>query len=72
MAEGGAAEGQDGGADLRVRDDLDAEDVGKARAAVVAKGAEDEVLALLVEYQDAGQHGADVGTDVGCWLGTAS
>ena len=49
MTEGSAAEGEDRGADLRVRDDLDAEDVGKARPAVIAKGAEDEVLALLIK-----------------------
>ncbi|KAL8288318.1 hypothetical protein RB601_004651 [Gaeumannomyces tritici] len=49
MAEGGAAQRQDGRADLGVGDDLDAEDVGEARAAVVAEGAEDQVLALLVD-----------------------
>jgi hypothetical protein len=57
MAEGGRAERQDGRAHLGVGDDLDAEDVGEARAAVVAEGAEDEVLALLVEDEDAGEHG---------------
>ena len=41
MAEGGRAEGENGRAHLGVRDDLDAEDVGEARAAVVAEGAED-------------------------------
>ena len=56
MAEGGAAEGEDGRADLWVADDLDAEHVGEARAAVVAEGPEDQVLALLVEYEDPGQH----------------
>ena len=56
MAEGGAAEGQDGRPDLGVGNDLDAEDVGEAGAAIVAKGAEDEVLALLVEDEDSGQH----------------
>jgi hypothetical protein len=35
---------------------LDAEDVGEPRAAVVAEGAKDEVLALLVEYQDTRKH----------------
>jgi hypothetical protein len=57
MAEGGRAERQDGRAHLGVGDDLDAEDVGEARAAVVAEGAEDEVLALLIEDKDAGEHG---------------
>lgn len=57
MAKGGAPEGQDGRAHLGVGDDLDAEDVGETGAAVVAEGAEDEVLALLVEDEDARQHG---------------
>ena len=57
MAEGGGAEGEDGRAHLGIRNDLDAEDVGEARAAVVAEGAENEVLALLVEDEDAGEHG---------------
>ena len=56
MAEGGGAEGEDRGADGRVGDDLDAEDVGEAGAAVLAVGAEDEVLAFLVEDQEAGEH----------------
>lgn len=56
MAERGAAEGEDGRADLGVADDLDAEDIGEARAAVVAKRAEDKVLALLVEDEYPGQH----------------
>lgn len=64
MAEGGAAQGQDGRAHLRVADDLDAEDIGEAGAAVVAKGAEDEVLALLVEDEDAGEHGGRRGVVV--------
>ena len=49
MAEGRGAESEDGGADLGVGDDLNAEDVGEAGAAVVAEGAEDEVFAFLVE-----------------------
>jgi hypothetical protein len=60
MAEGGAAEGQDGRTNLRVRDDLDAENIGEARSAVVPEGTEDEVLALLIEDQNAGQHVAGV------------
>jgi hypothetical protein len=56
MAEGGAAEGQDGRADLGVADDLDAEHVGKSRAAVIAEGPEDQVLAFLVEDENSGQH----------------
>lgn len=56
MAKGRAPERQDGRPHLGIGDDLDAEDVGKARPAVVAKGAEDEVLALLVEDEHAGEH----------------
>lgn len=56
MAKGRASERQDGRPDLGVGDDLDAEDVGEARPAVVAKGAEDEVFALLVEDEHAGEH----------------
>lgn len=40
MAEGGRAEGQDRRADLRVGDDLDAEHIGQARSAVIAKRTE--------------------------------
>jgi hypothetical protein len=56
MAERGAPQRQDGRAHLRVADHLDAEDVGEPRAAVVAEGAEDQVLALLVEDEDPGEH----------------
>lgn len=59
MAEGRAAEREDRRPDLHVGDDLDAEDVGEARAAVVPEGAEDEVLAFLVEDEDAGEHGGE-------------
>jgi hypothetical protein len=56
MAEGGGAESQDGRADQRVGDDLDAEDIGETWAAVVAEGAKDEVFALLVEDEDTRDH----------------
>lgn len=56
MAERGGAQSQDGRANQRVGDDLDAEDVGETRAAVVAEGAKDEVLALLVEDEDSRNH----------------
>lgn len=59
MAKRRAPQRQDGRSDLGVGDDLDAEDVGESGTAVVAEGAEDEVLALLVEDEDAGQHGRD-------------
>lgn len=57
MAECGGPEGQDWRADLGIANDLDAKDVGKTGTAVVAKGAEDEVLALLIEDEDAGEPG---------------
>lgn len=60
MAEGGAAESENGRADLGVADDLDSEDVGESGAAVVSEGAKDQVLAFLVEDEDSGQH-RDVG-----------
>lgn len=60
MAKGGGAQGQDGGADLCIGNDLDAEDIGQAWAAVVAESAKDEVLALLIEDEDAGEHGGEV------------
>ena len=56
MAEGGAAQRQDGRANLSIGDDLDAENIGKARATVVAKGSKDEVFAFLIEYQNPRQH----------------
>ena len=63
VAEGGGAEGEDRRPDLRVGDDLDAEDIGQSGSAVVAEGAKDEVLALLVEDEDARYHGWS------CWRG---
>lgn len=57
MAESGRAKRQDGRAYLSIRDDLDAKDVGQAWAAVRPEGAENQVLALLVEEQDAAEHG---------------
>ncbi len=56
MAEGGAAEGEDGRSHLGVADDLDSEHVGESRSAIVAEGPEDQVLAFLVEDEDSGQH----------------
>jgi hypothetical protein len=51
MAECRRAEREDGRPDLRVGYYLDAEHVGEPWAAIIAKGTEDEVLTLLVEYQ---------------------
>lgn len=61
MAEGGASQGQDGRANLGVGDDLDSKDIGETWAAVVSKGAKDEVFALLIEYEDSRYHGCDCG-----------
>lgn len=59
VAKGGAAERQDRGADLGIGDDLDAKDISEARAAVISEGAKYQVLALLIEYQNTGQHLCD-------------
>ena len=56
MAERGRAKSQDWRPNLRVRDDLDAEDICQSMAAVWPEGAKDEVLSLLVEDQDAAEH----------------
>lgn len=45
---------------MSIGNDLNAEDIGKAWATVVTKGAKDEVLALLVEDENPGEHGDDV------------
>jgi len=52
MAERRRAEREDGRPDLCVGYYLDAEDVGEPWAAIIPEGAEYEVFALLVEYQD--------------------
>lgn len=56
MAEGCGPEGEDWRPYLGVRDDLDAEDIGESRTAVIPEGAEYEVLAFLVEYEDSREH----------------
>ncbi len=56
MAKGRRAESEDRRPDLGIGDDLYAKHIGKAGSTIVAKGAEDEVLALLIEDQDAGEH----------------
>lgn len=59
VTECGGAEREDRGADLSIGDDLDAKDIGEAGAAVIAKGAEYEILPFLIEDQDAGEHSRD-------------
>jgi hypothetical protein len=56
VAEGGASESENWRANGGVRDDLDAEDICKTGAAVGSKGSEDEILAFLVEDENAGYH----------------
>jgi hypothetical protein len=56
VAEGGASESKNWRANGGVRDDLDAEDVSEAGATVGSKGSEDEILAFLIEDQNAGYH----------------
>ena len=52
MAKGCRAECEDGGAYLGIRNNLDAEDIGKTRPAIVTKSAEDQILSFLVEDED--------------------
>jgi len=56
MAESGGAESEDGRPDLSIGDDLDAEDVCQSWSAIRTKGAEDKVLAFLIEDKDAAEH----------------
>ena len=56
VTKGRRTECKDGGAHLGVRYDLDPEDVGEPWPAVVSEGAEYQILALLVEDQDPGEH----------------
>ncbi|QBZ55023.1 hypothetical protein PoMZ_10739 [Pyricularia oryzae] len=56
MAKGGASERQDRRTGFPSADDLNAEDVGKARATVISEAAEDEVFTFQVEKKHAGQH----------------
>lgn len=57
MAESCRAQRQYRRSDLRIGYDLYAKDISQSGAAIVAKGAEDQVLPFLVEDEDAGQHG---------------
>ena len=56
MAKGRRAESEYRRADLGIGDDLYAKHIGKAGPAVISKGAKDEVLALLIEDENAGEH----------------
>lgn len=62
MAESRRAQGQNWGADLRIGDHLYTKDISETRATITSEGAEDEILPLLIEYQDTRQH--DVGKDL--------
>ena len=53
MAECRRSESKDGRADLCIRDYLNTEDVCEPWAAIIPKGAEDEILALLIEDKNA-------------------
>lgn len=57
MAKGCRTKRKNRRAYLGVGDDLDAEDVGEARTAVVTEGAKYQILAFLVEYKNPGEHG---------------
>ena len=69
MTEGCGPEGQYRGTNLSVGDNLDSEDVGEAGTAIVAESAKDEVFALLVEDQDARQHGGGIVGAMERWRG---
>ena len=56
MTERRRSQSQDRRADLGVGYDLDTEDVRKPRSTVVTESSEDEVLALLIEDEDTGEH----------------
>ena len=71
MAKGGRAKRKDGRAYLGVGDDLDSEDVGKSRAAIIAEGTKNEILALLIEDEDPGKHGDSVNREEGRWQSIA-
>lgn len=62
MTEGRRAQSQNWGADLRIGDNLYAKDIGETWTTITSEGTEDEILPLLVEYQDTRQH--DVGKDL--------
>ena len=54
MAEGCRSECENRRANLCIGDDLDAEDVCEPWTAIISKGAEDEILAFLVEDENPG------------------
>ncbi|TLD10525.1 hypothetical protein PgNI_06578 [Pyricularia grisea] len=56
MAKGSASECQDRRPGFPSADDLNAEDIGKARAAVISEAAKDEVFTFQVKKKDARQH----------------
>lgn len=52
MAERRASQREDWASDLSIRYNLNPEDICEARSAVIPKGAKNEVLALLIEYEN--------------------
>jgi hypothetical protein len=60
MTESGAAQRQNRGSYLRIRYDLDPKNIRKPWAAVIAEGSEYQILALLIENKDTGQHDCGV------------
>lgn len=68
VTECGRTECEDRTSDLRIGDDLDAEDVCEAWTAVISKGAEDEILAFLIENEDSGEHLAVLAVVVPRWF----
>ena len=68
MTECGRTEREDRTSDLRIGDDLDAEDVCQTWTAVISKGAEDEILAFLIEDKNSGEHLVTLAVVVPCWF----
>jgi len=58
MAKSRRAQSQRRTSQLGIRDDLYPEDIGESGSTVAAKGAEDKILAFLVEDQYSTEHGA--------------
>ena len=56
VRERSTSEGEDGGPNVDVRDDLDAKYVCEAGTTIASEGAENEVFTFLVEDEDAGEH----------------
>lgn len=57
VEEARGAERDDGRTNVRIRDDLDAEDIGDTASKIVAEQTRDEHLSFLVEDEERRDHG---------------